>query len=134
MSDFQVGDRVRYVGNPSAGWATGVVVAAAQGMYEVLPDDGHRYPAGCAVYRGAGTFHRSLLEPHRPQQLKLERGDRIINNLTKRKGHVVLGSNDELWVVGNDMDEDTGCHASAVEEYEEHHPGTYEITQKASPF
>lgn len=129
---FKVGDKVRH---PSGfPWETGMVVTIRKGdCVEVLPDNGYRFPSGCARFPGAGTYGSAQLQYVPSQDFKLERGDQIRNNRTGRLGHVVTGQDNRLWVVDDSYSEETGAPASAVEEYEEHYAGTYEITNRG-PF
>lgn len=127
MSKFKVGDRVEVT---KAAW---VDIPRGTRGHVVRERTGHllrvAFKSGTARW-----FFPHELKPLRDQTFRLERGDRIINNRTGRKGVVVEGQDGHLWVVDHTYSEDTGAPASALEEHEEHYPGTYEIITETAPW
>lgn len=126
---FKIGDRVKVVGYPPT------EIAARTGDVGVVVGHGSAHPYKVRLDR-TGEWQlflegESQYVPSR--DFKLRHNDRIRNNRTGRLGHVVTGQDDRLWVVDDSYSEETGAPASAVEEYEEHYAGTYEITNRG-PF
>lgn len=130
---FKVGDRVtitpqygedRHSGN-GENVGTVVRVICTRG-YHV-----HRDGDTSHLGKPFDWFYRDEALQYAPTQgFTLRRGDKIVNTKTGRKGHVVEGQDEELWVVDHTYLEETGAPAKAVEEYEHHYPNTYEITNR----
>lgn len=76
---LKVGDKVRFVQDSSRGYAgefARVVKAEPQyDNYEVLPENGKRFPSGCAISPGAGSFSAEHLE--KIEEPKFKVGDRV---------------------------------------------------------
>ena len=123
-SKFRVGDRVTFA-------------LTSRDTYQVVPaPEGE--PGGIYDHRiqndrtghSCWAFEHELTPVQYAPGFTLRRGDRIVNTKTGRKGHVVEGQDEELWVVDHTYCEETGAPAKAVEEYEHHYPNTYEITNR----
>lgn len=121
---FKSGDRVRILTGFAKGRYGKVVTSYSNNGVSVVLDG----TCGKSLYYAVDSVQYAP-----DQTFVLSRGDRIVNNLTGRKGHVVEGADEELWVVDETYSEETGAKASAVEEYEAHYPNTYTITRKG-PF
>jgi hypothetical protein len=69
------------------------------------------------------------------QPFELRQGDKVQNTKTLRRGIVeVAPISRTLKVYDLHPPYRDGVPATALEEYEEHHPGTYEITSRKEPF
>lgn len=76
-----------------------------------------------------GLWKESELTKVESVPFKLERGDRVVNIKTGREGEVIRGL-----VYDVNPSFQAPIPAKAIEEYEEHHPGTYDLIKRGAPW
>ena len=64
----------------------------------------------------------------------LRNGDIVVNRKTGRKGEVIRGMVYDVKPPASLRDAKQGVPAAAIEEYEDHHPGTYDLIKKDAPW
>lgn len=128
---FKVGDRVRLLmevdGVPAGTVGTIIRVDKATSpgrrfIYRAthpLREDGHR-------------LYEFRLEKVESVPFKLERGDKVVNRKTGREGEVIFGLVYDVDISIANLG--PGVPARAIEEYEEWHPGTYDLIKKDAPW
>lgn len=134
MTQFKVGDRAVIASNKWDGKYPGTSPFRKGAVVKVVKPAMTKYfDWYVQAVDGTTSFlpvRESELQYAPAQSFTLRRGDHIVNTETGRKGHVVEGQYEELWVVDDSYLEETGAPAKAVEEYEHHYPGTYELTNR----
>lgn len=126
---FKVGDRVRCT------YPRGELAGKVGLVTRVVPAGRHSPPVYGTTFPGAIYEHRLELAPS--QEFRLQVGDEIRNTKTGRVGVVweSAGQPPHGLVVSEPLDIVNKVPASAVEEYEEHYPGTYELIERdGQPF
>jgi len=127
---FKVGDRVRITNVKSAPAA---YLGLEARVVAVTSRDAHLEAFGKRPNGHQGRFYWPLTGLTKVGvPFKLEVGDRVINRATGRKGVVFRAPISKALKVG-DINPPIGEAALAieVEEYEDRHPGTYDLIKKA---
>ncbi len=117
-SKFKVGDRVL-----DHKYSKQVVTVVATDAHPSWPIRA-RYADG-----SLGLWRESELTKIEPVPFKLERGDKVVNIKTGREGEVIRGMVYDVDISIANLG--PGVPAAAIEEYEDHYPGTYDLIKGA---
>lgn len=126
-----VGDKVRFKGDPED--AAAHPALSTDKVYEVS----RVYDQYCVALRGYGAraVSKDRLEKieEEPRPLGLSAGDKVVNIRTGREGLVLKGPiSGELKVYDTKAPIRDAVPAQALEEYEFHHPGTYDVWRRVT--
>jgi hypothetical protein len=132
MTKFKPGDRVLV--DPDVTYDANNEFGGLRTIKSVNPDD--TYPYIITGNEGEdGAFRETEVQYAPSQEFTLRQGDKVKNVVTGRLGIVEPAPISKcLKVYDLHPPYRDGVPATALEEYEEHHPGTYEITSRKEPF
>jgi hypothetical protein len=121
---FKVGDRVRWSGSESGAYR---IAGRSRDLDHKDPNFDWRLENITSGRRlNAYEYELTKIES---VPFKLERGDKVVNRKTNRMGFVQAG---QVWDIDNLSAQPVPT--AAIEEYEEHYPGTYDLIKKDAPW
>lgn len=132
---LNIGDRVRFVEDYSANCHKGTTATVTQaraslfgaGGVQIVDLDVDGVSTGASAY----SYRLEKIEDEGPRPLGLAVGDKVVNLRTGREGYVLKGPVSGVLKVYDTKPSIRGAvPAQALEEYEFHHPGTYDVWRR----